>query len=143
MNAEQLDLFDMIGDPVTPEIPPEEQKKGVKGWIIDISAILLKKNGFREDAICVCTQPVQFVEDTKKDKHGRWDQSAQSIHGPMHGWYGPYHTVYAQRPTWEECKKYVRSRYSIPEKILYMERDGNDKECWDYEQGYKKGSKSK
>ncbi len=142
MTNKQLSMFELLGEPETPKIPPEEQKKGQVGWIIDISAILLKKNGCREDAICVCTTPIKFEQDSKKDKYGRWSQYASSTHGPHHGWWGPVKTVYAARPTWEECVEYARSKYTIPEKVLYYERDGNFNETWGYENGYTKGSRA-
>lgn len=78
----QISMFELLGDTATPKIPFEEQKKGRKGWIIDISAILLKKNGFKEDAVCVRTVPIKFDKDSDKDKYGRWSQYANSTHGP-------------------------------------------------------------
>ena len=131
----------MLGETETPTIPPEQQKKGMKGWIIDISAILLKKNGFKEDAICVCTTPIKFDMDSKQDKYGRWSQFASSTHGPYKGWYGPVKTVYFSRPTWDECVKYAKQKYTIPEKVLYYEQNGDFGSIWEYENGYKKGSK--
>ena len=134
----QISIFELLGDTSTPEIPLEEQKKGRRGWIISISAILLRENGFKEDAVCVRTEPIRFDEDSRKDKHGRWSQFASSTHGPSHGWYGPVYTVYAKRPTWDECVAFVRKRYTNPEKVMYMERDGNFNETWGYENGYRK-----
>ena len=139
MNAEQMSLFEMIGEPVTPVIPPEKQKKDGKGWIIEISGILLKKNGWKENAICVCTRPIRFLEDTRKDKHGRLWQNAETTHGPYGGWVGTPKKVYSRRPTWSECVEYAKKRYSIPETIKYMEEDANFNKIWNYEDGYKKG----
>ena len=139
MMEEQISLFELMGEPETPTIPPEKQKKGEKGWIIDISAILLKKNGFKEDAICVCTVPIKFDADSKKDKQGRWSQYASSTYGPHQGWWGPVKTVYVKRPTWKECVEYARKKYTIPEKVLYYERNANFEETWGYENGNRKG----
>ena len=36
MNS-QISMFSMLDEYETPQIPIEEQKKGVKGWVIDIS----------------------------------------------------------------------------------------------------------
>lgn len=55
------------------------------------------------------------------------------------GWYGGVKEVYAKRPTWEECVKYARKHYTIPEKVLYYERNANFEETWGYENGYQKG----
>lgn len=138
---EQLSFFDVLDMSETPLIPFEEQKKGRRGWIIEISAILLKKNGFKEDAICVCTRPVIFEEDSKKDKYGRMWQQAKTTHGPYSGWSSRGKEVYAHRPTWEECKKFAKRHYTMPDKVLYYERDGKDNAVWEYENGYKGGKK--
>lgn len=138
---EQLNFFDLIGEAETPLIPFEEQKKGRRGWIIEISAILLKKNGWKEDAICVCTRPVVFEENSTKDKYGRMWQQAKTIHGPYSGWSGRGKEIYASRPTWEECKKFAKRHYTIPDKVLYYERDARYNEVWNYEDGYKGGKK--
>lgn len=137
----QLSIFELLGDTSTPVIIPEEQKKGRRGWIIEISGILLRKNGFKEDAVCVCTTPIKFDEDSRQDKYGRWSQYASSTHGPHHGWYGPVYTVYAKRPTWEECVAYAKKRYTIPEKVMYYERDGDFNPTWEYENGFRKEAK--
>ena len=136
--TEQLSMFDLLGTPV---IPPEAQKKGVKGWIIDISGIFLRENGFPEDMTGVCTQPVKFTENTRKDKDGRWFQAGETTHGIWHGWYGPVFTVYAKRPTWAECVEYARQKKSRPEKVVYYERSADfNTVIREYENGYQKGA---
>ena len=47
MKGKQISMFELMGEPETQLIPVEEQKKGRCGWIIDISAIMLQKNGKR------------------------------------------------------------------------------------------------
>ena len=136
--AGQITMFEMLGDTATPKIPFEEQKKGRKGWVIEISAILLTKNGFRENMIAVRTHAVQFVRDSEKDKYGRIKQFVEKIKPKDGGWYGPCYEVYAARPTWEECVAYARSRYTMPEKVVYYEKDGDYKSIWEYEDGNKK-----
>lgn len=138
--AEQLSMFDLLGIG-TPVIPLKDQKKGMKGWVIDISAIMLRENGFPEDVTGVCTQPVMFQEDSRKDRDGRWFQAARSIHGIHHGWYGPVYTVYAKRPTWEECVAYAHERKGLPEKVVYYERSADfNTVIREYENGYQKGA---
>ena len=134
----QITMFEMLGDTATPKIPFEEQKKGRKGWVIEISAILLTKNGFRENMIAVRTHAVQFVRDSEKDKYGRIKQFAERIKPHDGGWYGPYYEVYAARPTWEECVAFARAKYTLPEKVVYYERTGDNREIWEYEDGNKK-----
>ena len=129
---QQLSMFDLIGTPV---IPLEAQKKGMRGWIIDISAIMLRENGYPEDMTGVCTQPVRFQEDSRKDF-----QAAETTHGSFHGWYGPIKTVYAKRPTWEECVEYARKDKRHPEKVVYYEKTYDDQVIREYENGYQKGA---
>ena len=137
---QQLSMFDLLGIG-TPVIPLKDQKAGVKGWVIDISCIMLRKNGFKDDATGVCTQPVRFTANSRKDKDGRWFQAAQSTHGEFHGWYGPVYTVYAKRPTWAECVAYAHERKDRPEKVVYYERTGDDRVIREYENGYQKGAR--
>ena len=83
----------------------------------------------------VCTQPVRFQEDSRKDF-----QAAETIHGSFHGWYGPIKTVYAKRPTWEECVEYARKDKRRPEKGVYYEKTYDDQVIREYENGYQKGA---
>ena len=137
--TEQITIFDLIGRPETPEIPFDEQKKGRKGWIIEITAILLRENGFKRDITCVCTRPVVFKEDSWI-RDGRKSMAIATTHGPASGSYGGWHKVYAKRPTWEECVEYARMDRNHPETVEYMERNGDFHESWGYENGYKKGA---
>lgn len=138
---QQISMFEMLGESATPEIPFEEQKKGRKGWIIEISALLTRKHGWDEDAICVCTRPVIFEKDSEEDKYHRRTQWARSTYGPPMGWCGGWKTVYARRPTWEECVAYAHRHYSLPRTVKYYERNTNmENPVWSYEEGYKKGA---
>lgn len=131
----QLDLFDLIGG--TPLIPPEEQKKGVKGWIIEFSGLFLRENGFKEDWHGIRTVPIRFDMDTRKQRDGRWSQSASSIKGPAMGWCGGMKQVYRARPTWTECLKYAaeHSRKDDPKDVRYYDRTGDWSPIYSYEEG--------
>lgn len=136
--TEQISMFDILGME-TPEIPFEEQKEGRKGWIIEVTAILLRENGFRQDVTCVCTRPVVFERDSWT-REGRKCMAIKTTHGPTSGCYGGWYKVFAKRPTWDECKKYARTEdRGNPATVEYMERDGNFNESWGYENGYSKG----
>ena len=135
--SEQIDFFNMLGDPETPLIPFDEQKKGRKGWVIEISLVGLVENGFKENIIGVKTHAVQFNRDSEKNKYGRISQFADRIRPHDGGWYGPYYDVYATRPTMKECIAYARKNHPT-EKVVYYERDGHDREIWNYEEGNKK-----
>lgn len=139
----QISIFELLGEEETPLIPLEQQKKGKRGWIIEVTAILLRKNGYKEDAICVCTRPVLFEADSYIDKKGIIHQEARTTYGPSSGWYGGRKKVYAKRPTWEECVQFAKEDSSYAKeisKVIYMERDGKWNETWKYEDGYKKGA---
>ena len=132
---EQMNMFQLLGMGETPEIPFEQQKKGRKGWVIEISGIFLVKNGFKENMIGVCTHAVQFTRDSEKDKYGRISQFCDRIKPHDGGWYGQHKTVYAARPTLDECIAFGKKSYSYPEKIVYFERNGNWENIWEYEKG--------
>jgi len=135
----QISMFELLGMTETPEIPLAEQKKGRRGWIIEISAICPKKNGFKEDMTYVCTRPVIFEEDTR-ERHDGWWQRVRTTYGPYHGWSASPHKVYAKRPTWDECLKFAEQNRDTIGRIKYMERDGNWNWIHGYENGYQKGA---
>lgn len=135
----QMSIFDMLGHQETPEIPFDQQKKGRKGWIIEITAVLLRENGYKEDVTCVCTRPVIFEADSWK-RDGRRCQHFHTTRGPIYGSIGGWHKIYAKRPTWEECVEYARKDRTHPAEIRYMERDGDFRSIWGYENGYHKGA---
>lgn len=125
--TEQLSLFQLLDEWDTPLIPPERQKKGVKGWIIECSGIFLRKNGHNEDVYAVCTRPVVFVRDTEKKPDGRTWQYCETTRGPHHGWWGPCYDVFASRPTWNDCLTFAeRNRLKEhPKKTVYYEVIGD------------------
>ena len=118
-----LDLYE------TTEIPPEEQKKGMKGWIIECSGIFLVKNGHSHDHRGVCTRPIIFEEDTRKDPkaYSGWHQAAKTTKGPHHGWYGGIHRVFRDRPSWADCIKYMKDikKKEDPAEVEYYEIIGD------------------
>ena len=136
-DADQISIFDLLNIE-TPEIPLEEQKKGRKGWIIELSAIRCVENGFKEDEVCVCTRPVVFVEDTEERKDGWW-QRVETTYGPIYGWAASPRRIYAKRPTWNECVQFALDQ-KYPGKITYMEVTGNWEHIYGYENGYRKGA---
>lgn len=131
MTEQQISMFAMLDAYETPEIPPDEQKEGVKGWIIECSGIFLKKNGFDHDHRGVCTRQVILEKDTRPDPKARdgWFQAAHTIKGPWHGWYGPYYRIFRQRPTWSDCLKYMAEDHPAmsgePEEVEYYEVIGD------------------
>ena len=61
---QQLSMFDLIGTPV---IPLEAQKKGMRGWIIDISGIFLRENGFKRCGVPNTCPNCYTISDFAKD----------------------------------------------------------------------------
>lgn len=126
---EQISMFQMLDTYETPEIPPEEQKKGMKGWIIERSGIFLIENGFDHDWRGVCTRQIVFEEDTRPDRKafGGWFQAAKTIKGPYHGWYGGLHKIFRKRPSWADCLKYMAEtrKKGDPETVGYYEIIGD------------------
>lgn len=129
MDAEQISIFSVLDAYETPEIPPEEQKAGMKGWIIECSGIFLKKNGHDHDWRGVCTRPIILEEDTVPDKgaYSGWFQAGRTTRGPYHGWYGGLYRISRKRPTWSDCLKYMAERRlkDEPEDVRYYEIIGD------------------
>lgn len=125
----QISMFEMLNEYETPVIPPEEQKKGTKGWIIECSGIFLMKNGFDHDWRGVCTRPVILEKDTVPDKRSYrgWFQAARTTKGPYHGWYGGLHRIFRTRPSWADCLKHMAEvrREDEPEEVGYYEIIGD------------------
>ena len=133
----QISIFELMDEYETPEIPLKEQKKGVKGWVIQIEGIYLRKNGWPGDWTGVETRPVIFTGNTHKDRDGFWWQSVQSTKGPFFGWTKGPERVFKARPTWNDCLKYVReNRQDHPEEVRYRSRDGDWNEICSYAEGY-------
>ena len=106
----QISIFDLLEMDVTQEIPFEDQKEGVKGWVIEIGAVLLTRNGYRKNMLGVTTYRVILKRDSHTDRDGfRW-QSAWAIEDMTKGcgWSGRPKKLYAKRPTWGELQRYAR-----------------------------------
>lgn len=138
MTGNQISMFSLLDEYETPMIPIEEQKKGVKGWIIDISCICLRKNGCKDDWTGVETRPVILLSDTHEDKDGFMWQHVQTTKGPYSGWNKAPERIFRKRPTWDDCLKWARQHMSKsdPREIRFYSRDGNWNGIYQYEQGY-------
>lgn len=139
MNGQQVSMFQMLDEYETPQIPLDEQKKGMRGWIIEISVICLKENGYKEEWTGVETRPIVFEKDTHKDRDGFTWQYAQTTKGPHHGWSSGPKTVFSKRPSWADCLKYGREKakkQGYPEDIRFYSRDGDWNGIYSYDKGY-------
>lgn len=126
MDGDQISMFEMLGMDETPEIPPEQQKKGTKGWVIEIEAVFKTENGYKKNAIGVTTKRVQLRKDTVRDRYGLW-QCADTIEDGCRGdgWSGSCRKLYTVRPTWRELQEFVRERYKGLWDIVFVMKDGN------------------
>ena len=123
----QISMFDMLGMDETPEIPFEDQKAGVRGWIIEIQGIYTVENGFPENMIGVTTELVQLNYDSHVDKYGYRHQSGSVIKDGCRGdgWTGAVRKLYAARPTWNELVKYARENHKEPWKVVFTLKNGD------------------
>ena len=133
----QISMFSILDEYETPFIPVEEQKKGVKGWIINFSGIFLRENGFKEDWHGVETRQIVFNADTKKDKYGKMWQDAKTIKGPSMGWMGSVKPVFKTRLTWNDCLTWARKNMhkDDPEDVRYFSHKGDWTGIYRYEEG--------
>ena len=130
----QINMFEIIGLDETPEIPFEEQKKGMKGWVIQIQGIYTVENGFKKNMVGVTTKRVVLKADsyTRKnrllDRIEKW-QNAECTgeYGCKgDGWVGSPRKLYTKRPTWRELQNYVKEHYKDPyDEIVFTYKDGN------------------
>lgn len=135
----QISIFSILDEYETPQIPPEEQRKGMRGWIIEISVICLKENGYKTEWTGVETRPVIFLQDTRKDRDGFTWQHCETTKGPYSGWAHSPKTIFRKRPSWADCMKYGREKAKeegYPEEIRFYSRDGDWNEIYQYEKGY-------
>lgn len=139
MKGQQISMFQMLDEYETQQIPPDKQKKGMKGWIIEISGIFLKENGYKDDWTGVETRPIIFDEDTRKDRDGFTCQQAHTIKGPHQGWLARPQMIFIERPSWADCLKYGRDvahKKGYPEEIRFYSLDGDWNGIYSYEKGY-------
>ena len=137
MKGEQISIFSLMDEYETPIIPPEEQKKGTEGWIIQYSGIFLRENGFDHDRMGIETRPVVLEEDTRK-RGGTLAQAAHTTKGPHSGWYGHYKTIFRKRPTWQDCLHWAHENHEsyMPEAVEYYSQTGDWHGIYRYEDGF-------
>lgn len=123
----QISFFEMLGMDETPEIPFEQQKKGMKGWVIRVAAHYTVENGFDRNMVGVEVRHMILEKDSDTDKHGRWQYAKSCDNCKGDGWWGRPKKLYAKRPTWRECEEYVRK--NRPEydgcDVVYVHKDGD------------------
>lgn len=130
----QVSMFEILGMDETPTIPFEQQKRGTKGWVIQISAILLPENGYEKTMVGVTAMQVELNRDSYA-RHNKttgrieqWqDATCTGVGGCKgDGWVGSPEKLYARKPKWRELQDYVRQEYREPyEEIVYVYKDGH------------------
>ena len=123
----QISIFEIMEMNETPDIPFKEQKKGVKGWVIEIQALFTIENGFKRNMIGVTTVRVILDQDSKTDCDGfKWQYAHVIEDGcKADGWSGSVKKLYKKRPTWKECCDYVRTKHKEPWDIVFTLKDGH------------------
>jgi len=123
---DQISMFELLGMDETPEIPVEQQKKGVKGWVIETNCLFTVENGFSRNAVGVTTAKVILKQDTRKDKFGICQHAEVCEDGCRgDGWIGYCRKLYAVRPTWRELVEYARERYKEPWDVIFVMKNGD------------------
>ena len=130
---EQLSIWSMLDEYEIPLMPPEQQKKGAVGWVIEFSGLFLRENGYKSDWHGICTRPVVFERDTN-DR----GQMAHCIKGTHMGWCGQVKQIFSRRPTWNDCLLYARknARKDDPTDVRYYDRTGDWVPIYDYKDGF-------
>lgn len=132
----QMNMFEMLGEDLTPEIPFEEQKRGMKGWVIELQGIFTKENGFKKDMVGVTTKQVVLKADSYTrhnrtlDREEKWQNAESTGVGGCRGdgWVGSPQKLYARRPTWRECMEYVKKNHKgdpYEYEIVYTRKGGD------------------
>lgn len=124
----QMNMFELLGENETPVIPFEEQKKGTKGWCIQIMGVFTIENGFKKNMVGVTTRRMIITQDSHVRHGHRWQcvKSIDRCKGDER--IASPEVFYAKRPTWRECQRYVREHHKGDPKeyeIVYTEKGGD------------------
>ena len=131
---EQVSMFEMLEMDETPTIPFEQQKRGMKGWVIQIEAIFLPENGYEKRMVGVTTKQVVLDRDSYTrhnktlDRIEKWQTATCTGVGGCKGdgWVGSPRKLYVRKPKWRELQDYVRREYREPyDEIVYVYKDGH------------------
>lgn len=133
--AGQMSIFELMQQDETPTIPFEKQKRGMKGWVIEIQGIFLVENGFKKNMVGVTAKQVVLDMNsyTRKncaiDRIEQWQGATCTGKGggcKGDGWIGSPRKLYAKQPKWWELQEYVRQNYRKPyDEIVYTYKDGH------------------
>lgn len=130
----QISMFEMLGVDETPVIPFDQQKRGMKGWVIEINAEFLPENGYEKRMVGVTTMQVVLDRDsyerknTVHDRIEKWQSATcTGVNGCRgDGWVGKPKKLFSARPKWWELQEYVRKNYREPfDEIVYTYKDGH------------------
>lgn len=132
----QISMFELLGIDETPEIPFEMQKRGMKGWVIELQGLFTKENGFKKNMVGVTTMQVVLNQNSYTrqnrtlDRIERWQNASCTGIGGCRGdgWVGSPKKLYAKRPTWSECMEYAKKNYKgdpYEYEIVYTRKGGD------------------
>jgi hypothetical protein len=117
---EQTTLFDSLEEEYsTAVLPPEEQKAGMRGWIVETVPL---KDGLEDDApfvlLILTARMVEFMSDTTREEKG-WSQAAQAVDRTM-GWGGWERLIFRRRPTVGDMLKIAHNAWPGTEGLPYV-----------------------
>ena len=117
---EQTTLFDALEDAyTTPVLPPEEQRKGMRGWIVEAVPY---RDGNEDDAkyvlLMLQARIVEFERDTVRTAKG-WSQNAHTADRNM-GWGGWERLIFRSRPTVGDMLKVAHKEYPGTKGLPYV-----------------------
>lgn len=117
---EQTSLFDALEDAyTTPVMPPEDQRKGMRGWIVETVPV---RDGLEDDApfvlLILTARMVEFMSDTTMTDKG-WSQAAQAVDRTM-GWGGWERLIFRRRPTVGDMLKIAHNAWPGTEGLPYV-----------------------
>ena len=127
----QISMFEMMNMDETPVIPFEEQKRGMKGWVIEISGIYEMEG---KKIIGVTTKQVVLERDSYTrynrilDRNEQWQSAHCTGVGGCRGdgWSGTPEKLYVRKPLWRELEKYVRENEKTKyDGIVFTYKDGH------------------
>ena len=131
---DQISMFELMDMDETPTIPFEQQKRGMKGWVIEIQGIYTVENGFKKNMVGVTTMQVILKSDSHTrvnrtlNRTEQWQNAVCTGIGGCKGdgWLGTPKKLYVRRPTWRELENYVRAKYrGTYDEIVYTYKDGH------------------
>lgn len=111
----QLTLFDVLGEYTTPRLDYRQCLEGEKAWIVEFVAWV--DDDDRVVEVRARPRRIVFRKDSRQDDYG-WNVFFDSCDGKdaaFGKWGGRVQgdAIFARRPGWSDCERFVRQVYAI------------------------------